>query len=101
MATKTLPIDLIVEDPEIRGGRPVVGGTTIRVSDVVAYHLFDGQSPEELAVGFALDLSQVHAVLSYYHSHRAEIDAEIRANADEAERWRLELTRRESHRSVG
>lgn len=92
MAITVLPIDVIIQDPEIRGGRPVVGGTTIRVSDIAAYHVYQGMSPEELAVQFDLDLAQVHAVLSYYFSHRAVIDAEIRDNLAEAEHWKAELT---------
>lgn len=69
----------------------MVGGTTIRVSDIAAYHVYQGMSPEELAVQFDLGLAQVHAVLSHYFSHRAEIDAEIRQGAVEAERWRNRL----------
>lgn len=101
MAIKVLSIDVIAEDPGIRGGSPIVAGTTIRVSDIAAYHLFDGLSPEQLAVQFNLGLAQVHAVLSYYFSHRDEIDQEIRSNAQAAERWRLELTGRDARRSVG
>jgi uncharacterized protein (DUF433 family) len=91
MTAQILPIDTIVRDPEVRGGSPVVSGTSVRVSDLAAYHVFDGLSPEQLAVQFDLELAQVHAVLAYYFSHRSEIDEEIRANAEAAERWRIEL----------
>lgn len=92
MALKILSIEAAIQDPEVRGGRPVVVGTTIRVSDIAAYHVYEGMSPEQLAVQFDLDLAQVHAVLSYYFSHRAEVDEEIRENMAEAERWKVELT---------
>lgn len=41
---------------------------------------------------FDLDMARVHAGLAYYYQHKAEIDAEIRANAAEAELWRQRLT---------
>jgi hypothetical protein len=31
-----LSIDLIVSDPNVRSGRPIIAGTTLRVQDVVA-----------------------------------------------------------------
>ncbi len=101
MAAKVLSIDAIVEDPALRGGRPILAGTTLRVSDLAAYHVFEGLSAEALALQFELDLAQVHAALSYYFTHRAEIDAEIRANADEAEHWRREIEASRPRVSVG
>jgi uncharacterized protein (DUF433 family) len=84
MAT-VLHIDMIISDPEIRNGKPVIAGTTLRVSDVVAWHVFGGQTAEEIALNFSLNLAQVYAALSYYHLHKAEIDNEIRENSDKAE----------------
>lgn len=100
MPAKILPIDSIIQDPAVRRGRPVVAGTTLRVSDIAAYHIYDGLSPEQLAVQFELELAQVHAALSYYFNHRTEIGAKIRANAEEAEHWRR-LSSPEARRSVG
>jgi len=96
MAAQVLPIDTIVCDPDIRGGRPIVAGTSLRVSDIAAYHIHGGLSPDELAVQFNLDLAQVHAALSYYFTHRTEIQAEIQENAEEAEKWRQVLSLRAS-----
>ena len=79
------PIETIVSDPAIRGGHPVIAGTTLRVADLVAGHIYRGLSPEELAVNFRLDMGQVYAALAYYHQHKAEVDARIRADAAEAE----------------
>lgn len=92
MAAKILSIDAVVVDPAVRGGRPFLAGTTLRVSDLAAYHIYEGLSAEQLAVQFQLDLAQVHAGLSYYFTHRADIDAEIRANAAEAEAWERRLS---------
>lgn len=91
MSTRPLTIETVVQDPSIRGGRPTIAGTGLRVSDIAAYHIYEGLSPEQLAIQFRLDLAQVHAALSFYFAHRAEIDDEIRANAEESERWRRRL----------
>jgi uncharacterized protein (DUF433 family) len=91
VAAQVLPIELVVSDPEVRGGQPVIAGTTLRVSDLAAYHTLAGLNPDQLAVQFGLDLAQVHAGLSYYYRHKAAIDSEIRANADQAELWRRRL----------
>jgi len=91
MPTETLTIDCIIRDPEIRGGRTVVRGTTLRISDIAVYHVEQGMSPEELADQFNLGLWKVHAALSYYFSHQAQIDAEIRQGTAEAEMWRTKL----------
>jgi uncharacterized protein (DUF433 family) len=88
-----LPIDVIVSDPKIRSGRPVITGTGICISDIVAYHIFDKQTPEELAASFKLPLGQVHAALAYYYMHKAEIDAEMKANAEDADKLLEELKR--------
>jgi uncharacterized protein (DUF433 family) len=85
MSAMVLQIAEIIADPAIRGGRPVIAGTTLRVSDVVAYHVYGGQTVEELAVGFQLSLGKVHAALAYYHLHKSAIDEEMRANTEEAE----------------
>ena len=91
MPAHVLPIEFVVSDPEIRGGSPVVAGTTLRVSDLAAYHSLAGLTPDQLAAQFDLDLAQVHAALSYYFRHKAAVDAEIRANAEQAELWRRRL----------
>ncbi len=88
MPAKVLPIEMIVRDPGVRSGRPVVAGTGLRISDIAAYHIYEGLSAEQLAIQFNLDLAQVLAALSYYFHHQAEIDTEIQSNPREAEQWR-------------
>jgi uncharacterized protein (DUF433 family) len=88
---QVLPIEFVVSDPEIRQGQPFLAGTTLRVSDLAAYHTLAGLTPDQLAAQFDLDLAQVHGALSYYYRHKPEIDAEIRANADQADLWRQRL----------
>ncbi len=91
MAAQVLPIEAVVSDPDIRGGRPLVAGTTLRVSDLAAYHTLAGLSPDQLSAQFDLDLADVHAALSYYFRHKADIDAEIQENAEQADLWRQRL----------
>jgi len=91
MPAQVLPIESVVTDPNIRGGSPVVAGTTLRVSDLAAYHIVGGLGAEQLAAQFELDLARVHAALAYYYDHKAEIDAEIRAHDREADSLREHL----------
>ena len=91
MPAQILPIEYVVSDPDIRGGQPLIAGTTLRVSDLAAYHTLAGLTPDQLSAQFDLDLAHVHAALSYYFLHKTAIDAEIRANADQAELWQQRL----------
>jgi uncharacterized protein (DUF433 family) len=92
MAASILSIDEIVSDPKIRGGRPVIKGTGIKVSDIVAWHLYgDKLSLEKIAQDFRLSLGQVYASITYYYLHQAEIDEEMRQSAEEARRLLAEL----------
>lgn len=69
-------IETIVSDPAIRGGRPVIRGTGLRVSDVAAQAVFHGRPPDEIAAGFGVPLADVYAALSYYYDHQDEIRSE-------------------------
>src|SRR5688500_249235 len=80
-------IEIIVSDPNVKGGQPMIAGRNLRVIDLVASHIYRGLSPEELAVNFALDLGQVYAALAYYYQHKAEIDERMREEARKAETW--------------
>lgn len=91
MSAQVLPIEYVIRDPKIRGGQPVIAGTTLRVSDLAAYHTLAGLTPEQLSVQFDLDLGRIHAALSYYYQNKPGMDAEIRSNADQAEIWRQRL----------
>ncbi len=71
-------INLIASDPDLRGGRPCVAGTGLRVIDVVMAHLFHQRSPSEIASDYAISLAQVHAALAYYYEHKQVVDADLR-----------------------
>jgi uncharacterized protein (DUF433 family) len=82
----TLSINLITTNPNVRGGRPCLAGTGLRVSDVVMAHLFHDQTPDEIAAGYAVSLAGVYAALSYYYEHKAEIDNDLRQQIEKARR---------------
>lgn len=94
MVATVLNISEIVSDPKIRGGRSVVAGTGICVSDIALAHVTGDHLPVEvLAQNYRLSLGQVYAALAYYHLHAPDIDAEMQTNAAEAEKWIAELER--------
>lgn len=80
----TLTIDLIASDPAIRNGQPCIGGTGVRVTDLVLAHLFHQRTPDELAADYELSLAQAYAALAYYYAHKPELDLDIRAQLDKA-----------------
>ncbi|HKB02388.1 MAG TPA: DUF433 domain-containing protein [Gemmataceae bacterium] len=79
--------------PGYSGGKPHVAGHRIKVQHVAVWHERLGQSPEEIVTAHPeLTLAEVHAALAYYHSHRAEIDADIRADEEFVARVRSEAS---------
>jgi uncharacterized protein (DUF433 family) len=74
---EVLSINLITSNPKVRGGRPCIGGTGLRVTDIIMASIFQMQTPEELAVGFGISLAQVHAAFAYYYEHQSELDEDI------------------------
>jgi uncharacterized protein (DUF433 family) len=77
----TVSTEHIAKTAGVCGGRACIAGHRIRVADVVAWHERRGYSPDEIVALFpGLDLADVHAALTYYFDHRAEIDADLRAD---------------------
>jgi uncharacterized protein (DUF433 family) len=59
-------------------GRPCVEGTNTKVVEIVLDKLAYGWSAEEIHRHHPhLPMAKIHAALSYYYDHQAEIDAEI------------------------
>jgi uncharacterized protein (DUF433 family) len=72
--------------------RAYVMGTRIRVQDIAIMAEVRGQSPDEIATALPhLSLAQVHAALSYYFDHRAEIQCELKEDEDFARQMRAKL----------
>jgi len=47
------------------------------VADIVIMHLHLGQSLEEIAGKYDLELADVYAAMTYYYDHRSEIETSI------------------------
>ena len=76
----------IVRIEGVCGGRPIIAGTRISVRTIIE-RVRLGDSPEQIVENHPpLTLAQVYDALSYYHEHKAEIEAEIAAN-EEALAW--------------
>ena len=67
--------------PGTCGGRPRIAGRRIRVQDVVAWHLKQGQTIEWIVSEFGLTLSEVYAALAFYYDNREEIDRQMTEDA--------------------
>jgi uncharacterized protein (DUF433 family) len=83
-------IETIVSNPKVRGGQPIIAGTTLRVLDVAAHHIYRHYTPEELARQLGITLAQVHAALAYYYEHKDEIDARLAADLEFARKAKEE-----------
>jgi uncharacterized protein (DUF433 family) len=84
----TLLDGLIEITPGVRGGQPRLAGTRITVSDLAIMYNRLGMMAEEIAGKYEVSPSSVHAGLSYYYSHRDEIDKRIAADQQFAEEFR-------------
>jgi uncharacterized protein (DUF433 family) len=74
--------EYIAVKPGYCGGKPHIVGHRIKVQHVAVWHERKGMTPEEIVATYpSLSLPAVYAALAYYHSHRAEIDADIEADA--------------------
>jgi uncharacterized protein (DUF433 family) len=77
---------------EIDGkGVPWISGANTKVIEVVLDKMAHGSSPEEMHLQYPhLSLAQIHAALSYYYEHQAELDADIACWDREVEALRAE-----------
>ena len=82
MATVQTLEGLVIRNPELRDGRPIIAGTGVTVRTIVGYYKL-GTTPEQTADEMGIPLSGVYGALAYYHLNRDEIEADIRANSEE------------------
>ena len=91
--TKTKFEACIETRPGVRGGTPVIAGTGITVLDVAVRYEVMGMTPEEIMVAMPhLDLPQIHAALSYYYAHKADLDKNWKASLKKVARLRAAQT---------
>ncbi len=80
-ASRTLE-GMIVRNPALHDGRPVIAGTGVTVRTVAGWFKL-GYSAEEIAADMPLTLAQVYSALAYYELNREEIEADIEADSEE------------------
>jgi uncharacterized protein (DUF433 family) len=92
MATATIDIgDLLFVEEGFRDGRPCIRGTGITIHSVVAAYLRKG-SVERVAADLPhIPVAAIHAALAYFHTHRAEVEADFEADAAWGARTAREL----------
>jgi len=70
-------------------GRAWIDDTNTKVIEVVLDKLAYGWSAEEIHEQYPyMSLAQIHAALSYYYDHQAELDADIQRRYEEVEEMR-------------
>jgi excisionase family DNA binding protein len=79
----------IVSTPDVLGGNPRIDGRRIAVAQVASQYT-SGWLIDEIAEAYDLTYAQVHAALSYYYDHRAEIDLAAKEEAEWVEHIRKE-----------
>lgn len=69
-----------------------IGDSRLSLEVVLDYH-HQGMTVEEIAEGYQdiITLADVHAVLAYYHRHRAEVDSYLQRRNKEAEALRQQI----------
>jgi uncharacterized protein (DUF433 family) len=74
--------EYIAVRPGFCGGKPHLAGHRVKVQHIAVWHERMGMTAEEIVATYpSLSLPAVYAALAYYHGHRAEIDADIEADA--------------------
>ena len=64
--------------PGVVGGKPRIAGTRIRVQDIVAMHVYQGQSVASIVAQFPpITRAEVHAALAFYYENTAAIEAAL------------------------
>ena len=82
---------LLVNSPDVCGGRLRIDGTRITVNQIAILYK-QGYSPEEIADQYShLSLAQVYTALAYYHANREEVEADLAAEKQEADRLEREF----------
>ncbi|MDI6770673.1 MAG: DUF433 domain-containing protein [Anaerolineales bacterium] len=68
---------------------PIIGGTGMKVIELILDRIAYGWSPEELQFQHPyLTLGQIHSALAYYWDHREELDQDIERRLQTVDRMR-------------
>jgi uncharacterized protein (DUF433 family) len=70
-------------------GVPIISGTTMKVVELVRFHLHQNWDARELHDQFPyLTMGQIHSALSYFHDNEAEIRADLARREEVVEQIR-------------
>lgn len=73
-------------------GVPLIGGTTMKVIELVLEMHAYGWSPNELRFQHPyLTLGQIHSALAYYWDHKEELDRDIKCRSKRVEQIRRDV----------
>src|SRR5437016_3272695 len=83
MPSTLVPVHVTIDEH----GRAWLCGSRTKVIEIVMDQVAYGWSPEEIHFQHPhLSLGQIHAALSYYYDHKAELDAEMESILEDYER---------------
>lgn len=68
---------LIVRNPRVQGGEPVIRGTRVPVRSIAIAFREYGGNLARVGRAFSVGLPEVRAAMGYYRQHKAEIDRSI------------------------
>lgn len=78
-----------------------IGGTKVKVTEVVLDKIAYGSSPEEIHFQHPnLSLAQIHGALTYYYENQDQIDEQIRRGLDESDKLAAEVSDPEFRRRL-
>lgn len=78
VALKKINHPYITRKEGVCGGKPIIAGTRIKVSQIAIYYEKMDYTPDDIVrVHPHLTLAQVHDALSYYYENVQEIDRQI------------------------
>jgi uncharacterized protein (DUF433 family) len=78
-----------------------VGGTKVKVTEIVLDKLAYGWSPEEIHFQHPhLSLAQIHGALTYYYENQSQFDAQIRRRLEEADQLAVQASDPEFRRKL-
>lgn len=63
-------------------GIPRTTNRHVKVKMIAQKHVFAGETPEEIAAQYGIDLSDVYAALAYYYDNQAAMDAIFERSED-------------------
>ena len=76
----------ITRRSEVRGGRPCIASTGIRVTDIVMSVQIEERSPSQIAEDLAITVDQVGAALDNYNHKTEAINSDIERQIETFER---------------